>query len=96
MKERLQLNRNYDGMLNRAMRDKLERGECVDLSECKREEDGAYIVPPDVWQEDVDYCNAKTESWIFSVGREIRTGIIRAAHHNGYYQNPEYECLWLR
>jgi len=96
MKERLQLQRRYDGMENRAMRDKLERGECVDLSRCRVTADLAYIVPPDVWQDDVDYCNALTERWIWSIGRERATGTIYAAHDTRFYQNPDYHCLWLR
>jgi len=94
--ERLTLMPQYDHMENRAMRNKLERGECIDLSRCRMELDGSYIIPPDVWQEDIDYCNAQTEGWIWSIGRETATGIIRAAHDTRFYQNPEYHCLWLR
>lgn len=84
------------GMMNRAMRNKLERGECVDLSDCKRDEaTGYFIVPPDVWQEDVDYCDSRTESWVHSIGRS-KTGVIHASLGNELYQNEAYECLWLR
>jgi len=78
------------------MRDQLERGECVDVSRCRVEQDGSYIIPPDVWQEGIDYCNAQTEEWIWSIGREHATGIIRAAQDSRFYQNPDYDCLWLR
>lgn len=96
MKERLQLQQRYDGMQNRAMRDKLERGECVDLSRCCRLIDGSYLLPLDVWQEDVDYCNAETEGWIWSIGQHRTSGMIQAAHDTRFYQNPDYHCLWLR
>lgn len=97
--ERLALTLTYWGMLNRAMRNKLERGECVDLSGCRLTPEGFYIVPEAVWQEDVDYCNAVTEQWIWSVGRVLRglkQGEIYASHGTELYQNPDYECLFLR
>jgi hypothetical protein len=86
----------WAGMLNRAMRDRLERGECVDLSTCARTAQGDYIVPVDVWQEDMDYCNADTEEWIWSIGRSHADAQIIASHSNYLYLNPDYECLWLR
>ena len=96
MKERLQLMPQYDGMENRAMRDKLERGECIDLSKCTRTPNGWYIIPPDVWQEDIDYCNAQSEAWIRSIGKDRATGIIYASQGADLYQNDSYECIWLR
>lgn len=91
----------YAGMANRAMRDKLERGECVDLSTCQRTPMGDYLVPPDVWQEGIDYCDAETEKWIHSIGRSYAVAtngrpIIIASTSNLYYEHPLYECLWLR
>lgn len=86
----------YFGMLNRAMRDKLERGECVDLSTCERAGAGCYIVPPDVWQSDVDFCDADLEVWIRSIGRMHATGVILASTDNRFYMNDACECLFLR
>jgi hypothetical protein len=90
------------GMRNLAMRAHLEKGECVDLSACQRTALDDYIVPPDVWQEDVDYCDAQTESWIWSIGKRladdpsIPAGTIIASRSTQLYQNPLYHCLWLR
>lgn len=81
-------------MHNRRMADKLERGDAIDVSGCPRTEAGDYILPEFV--EDVDYCNARTEQWIWSIGRELATGEIHAAHSAKFYQNPAYLCLWLR
>lgn len=93
---RLANNLRYWGMQNRAMRNKLERGECVDLSTCDRTIEGFYIVPPDVYQDDVDYCDAQTESWVWSVGRRLDNGAIHASLGSDLYQNDHYACLFLR
>lgn len=104
--DRIARTRRYFGMLNRAMRDKLERGECVDVSRCAiytNDETpdiahGAYVIPPDVWQEDVDYCNADIETWIWSIGRRQGDGMIFAAHDVRFYQAEAkgFACLFLR
>lgn len=81
-------------MHNRRMAEKLAAGEAIDVSDCPRTPDGDYILAEFV--EDVDYCNARTEQWIWSIGRELATGEIHAAHSAKLYQNPAYLCLWLR
>ena len=57
-------------MLNKAMERKLECGECVDVSECERTATGDYVLKQFV--EDADYCDAREERWIFSIGRLLR------------------------
>jgi hypothetical protein len=114
-------------MRNLSMRNKLERGECVDLSTCGRTDAGDYIIPPSVWQDDVDFCDAETEEWIWSIGRQysrcalkqahagpcyqiatsapnpllgecaiVPVGPIHASGSAKFYQNDQYECLFLR
>lgn len=99
-RERSQVQLRYWGMLNRAMRDRLERGECVDLSQCARTLAGSrYIVPAHVFQEDIDYCDAELEDWIRSIGRRTHGdgfGQIHASTGNDLYLNDNYHCLWLR
>ena len=79
---------------NRAMAVRLTKGECCDLSGCETNPDGDYILPDFI--DGKDYCNAKTEQWIWSIGRHLRTGEILASHTGKFYRNSEYECLWLR
>lgn len=92
--------RRYWGMLNLRMREKLERGECVDVSGCERatvpRAGGCYVIPPDVYQDGVDYCDADAERWIFSIGRETATGRILASTSAALYGNDAFTCLWLR
>jgi len=83
-------------MDNLRMKEKLDNGEAIDLSQCERE-GNSYIIPPEMFRDDgVDYCNAKTEQWIWSIGRRYSDGLILASTRTEYYQNDKFECLWLR
>ena len=84
----------YQQMKNLRMQEKLRAGEAIDVSRCDRTPEGDYVLT--AFEDDVDYCNAKTEEWIWSIGRELATGRIIASHSNTLYQNPAFECLWLR
>jgi len=57
-------------MRNRAMERKLARGECVDVSSCPRTVTGDHVL--DGFVEDADYCDAKREDWIWSIGKLLR------------------------
>lgn len=65
-------------MLNQSMRMKLRKEEAVDLSACERTDRGDYLVPG--FAEDVDYCDAKTEEWIWSIARLTRPMSCRMAN----------------
>lgn len=81
-------------MKNRRMQEKLDKNECIDVSQFINNQEGAYLLTD--FKEGVDYCNAKTEQWIWSIGRENSTGLIYAAHDNRFYQHEDYTCIWLR
>lgn len=99
-------------MNNKAMERKLQTGECIDVSDCRRTERGDYILAG--FREDIDYADAKTEEWIFSIGRVMRvypvtfedksTGMIEPgtylastdARHYSAGDSDFVECLWLR
>lgn len=81
-------------MKNQAMLRKLEAGQAIDVSRCKRTNEGDYILTH--FAEDVDYCNAETEEWIWSIGQDLSTGEILASHSSKFYQNADFNCLWLR
>lgn len=57
-------------MNNRAMQRKLERREAIDVSGCERTATGDYLLREFV--DGVDYCDAKTEDWIWSIGKLLR------------------------
>jgi len=80
-------------MINQRMQEKIESGDAVDLSKCKRE--GRYYIVPEFF-DDVDYCDAAAECWIWSIGRRYSDGVILASTGNDLYQNPQFQCLFLR
>lgn len=82
-----------DAMHNRAMASKILKGEAIDISDRPRE--GRYVVL-DRFFGDTDYCDASTEQWIWSVGRRHSDGKVLASFSGDLYQNPDFECLWLR
>lgn len=80
-------------MKNQAMKRKLDKHEAVDVGPFPREGDYYRL---DAFADDIDYCDATLEAWIWSIGRRLRDGMILASLQNDLYQNPEFECLWLR
>lgn len=76
------------------MEEKLDKGEAIDISSCKRTPEGHYVLKEFV--DEVDYCNAKDEHWIWSIGKNYKTGQILASTGNIFYENPDYKCLFLR
>lgn len=81
-------------MMNLAMENKIKKAEALDLSGCERTEEGDYIMESDPG--DFDLCDAKAERWIWSVGKNKETGQIVASLGTKFYQNPAYDCIWLR
>jgi hypothetical protein len=47
------------------------------------------------FKERIDYRNVRTREPIQSIGRHKKTDQIRAAYDTRFYQNPDYDCLWL-
>lgn len=84
---------DYSNLRNRRMAEKLAAGVAVDISAFPR--DGAYYVL-DAFRDGANYCDAKTESWVWSVGKRVRDGVVLASLEPDLYLNPEFECLWLR
>jgi len=84
-------------VINLAMARKLESGEALDvlaIGMLLPDHDGVYKLR--TYIDDKDYCDAHLEAWIWSIGRSLLTGEILAATDARYYQNPDFECLWLR
>ena len=83
-----------DSMVNLRMEEKLKNKEAIDVSKCQRTGDGDYIL--DSFTSGVDYCDAKAESWIWSIGQNLATGQILASTTGKFYENCDFKCLWLR
>lgn len=84
-------------MTNRAMQEKLKNGSALDVRQIGREDEllaGEFIL--DHFIDGVDYADAQTESWIWSIGQHVETGEIRASTSPKFYMHPTYKCLWLR
>jgi len=82
-------------MKNKAMERKLKSKEAIDLSTFPQTIVGDYVLD-DLDFEGMDLCNAETEKWIRSVGKHKQSGFVLASETNKFYQNPDFECLWLR
>lgn len=93
-------------MQNQAMARALKKRECVDVSDCEQTTTGDYILP--FFTDGKDYCDAKAETWIWSIGRlncdlasvmangdrrMLLKGTILASPTGKWYQNPVAECL---
>ena len=76
-----------------AMKQKLKDREAIDLAGMPRE--GRFYVLAQ-FVEEQDYCDSRTGAWMWSIGQRKSDGVILASDDGEFYQNPEYECLWLR
>ena len=80
-------------MTNLAMQRKLNNGGAIDLKDAPRWNKW-YIL--DRFIDDIDYCDSSTDAWIWSIGKRKLDGMIFASTTTEFYQNPQFECLWLR
>jgi hypothetical protein len=81
-------------MANKAMARKLRAGEAIDLAKNQETATGDYLL--NTFVEGKDYCDSRKEFWIWSIGRHIESGFILASTTTKFYQNPKFECLFLR
>lgn len=89
-------------MINKAMERKAESGEALDVETMlasPQEHGPAY--GSDVYKlthyvDGLDYFVGSQEAWIWSIGRRLSDSAIFAATDGRFYENPAFECLWLR
>lgn len=92
----------YPQLRNRAMARALASGKCIDLDEAGILVEGTNERPilyqlPVFLGLGVDYCHVPTESWVWSIGREVKSpGRVLVAFDGRFYSSAMYECLWLR
>ncbi|MDT4967611.1 MAG: hypothetical protein QOJ64_2348 [Acidobacteriota bacterium] len=85
-----------DEIPNAMLRSMLE-GECLDVRKIGRPlrgTPGDFILGG--FLEGIDYADVDNGEWIWSIGRNKKTGQIRASTSGRYYEHPDYECLWVR
>lgn len=85
-------------MPNYPMLEKLKSGEAIDVSECPRWQGSFYDVTK-VFRgldAEVDYCDTKTEQWIWSIAKHKVTGNIYASTTTFFQNGPDFEVVWLR
>ena len=86
-------------MNNKAMKRKLDAGECIDVAKVGTEvqvEGRARVFQLKRFEDDVDYCIAEVEAWIWSIGKRKSDGVFFASTDTRFYMHPDYECVWLR
>jgi hypothetical protein len=82
-------------MQNQAMEERLRAGVALSvLAEGKQVGSGLYELKRFV--ENKDYCDPLHEWWIWSIGKNFLTGKIVAATDARFYDDPTWECLFLR
>lgn len=84
-------------MINLRMEEKLKAGECLDVNKIGKphpQMPRVWILPEVI--DGMDYCDAAGESWIWSIGRNIKTGEILAARDERYCHSKLEECVWSR
>jgi hypothetical protein len=82
-------------MQNLAMQTALKEGKALDVrKEGVQVAEGIFRLKRYI--DGKDYCDALKERWIWSVGRHVFDGRIEASNDSRYYQDPNWECLFLR
>lgn len=99
--DRVPLTESPHVLTNLSMERMLVVGSCIDLSGCDRNTDGDYILRGDIREKakrktGFVFCDAKTESWIGSIGVGGRSGDVLASVSGKFYKHSEYVCLFLR
>ncbi len=89
------IKREVSGVL---LKEWLKKGEAIDIAAA-----GRYVPEDDTYElygfdEDADceYWDLAAERGVWSIGRRKADGVVVAAFDTRFYQNPNYECVWLR
>ncbi len=79
------------------MEEKIADGECLDIATIGvRVRPGVYRLQNFNERDGMDYCDLAGKDWIRSIGRHKQTAEIIASTSTEFYENPEYDCLFLR
>ena len=85
-------------MNNERMMEKLKTGEAIDVGAIgeKVPSHTGHVWMIHNYMEGVDYCDAESEIWIWSIGKNKQDGKYYAASDARFYGNPLFDCVWLR
>jgi hypothetical protein len=78
------------------MQQRVNEGVAIDLRNCERDADGSYVIPASWFQVDADYCDTRSETWIWSIGYNTETGKILGSVGDRFMHEPGWDCVWLR
>ncbi len=67
----------------------------IDVSQFDLTAEGDYILPS-FFEGDYDYRDLREQTHVWSIGKRKADGTILASKTGKFYNNPEFECLWLR
>jgi hypothetical protein len=86
---------HFRNIKNTWMRNALSNGTAIDVREI------GFEVEPGVFRltefiPGVEYVDSSEEAFIWSIGKDLESGEIYAATDTRFYQDDDYECLYLR
>jgi hypothetical protein len=80
---------------NTWMRDALQSGDAIDVRMIGMEvEPGVFRLTEFV--PDIEYVDAENEAFIQSIGKDLASGEILASTDGRFYNNDDYECIYLK
>lgn len=85
--------------MNYTMINDVQMGKALDISKYPRTPEGYYILPNKTFDNHdagMDYCDLKTEQWIWSIGLHNKTQVFHASLKADLFDNSEYSCVWMR
>lgn len=86
---------HYGGVKNPWLRKALRDGRVIDVRQSGTEvEPGVFRI--EKFYPGVDYYDSRREAPIFSIGKDVASGEIFAAHDLRFYDDPDYECLYVK
>jgi hypothetical protein len=86
---------DFSRVKNPIVRKNLSSGNLIDVNDIGYEvENGVFKLNRFV--KDANYFDSKNNKNIFSIGKSLSTGEIFASHDTRYYNNDDYDTLYLR
>ncbi len=85
-------------MKNRAMAVDLATGTAIDVREIGVEVEGVPgVFELREYRDGVDYCDAREERWVWSIGRDTLGRVFASTDARCIFlDNPNFTCIWLR
>lgn len=91
---RFEIPEHYSRMKNLWMKDALEKGQIIDVRQVGVElGDGVFKINEFI--PSTTYVDSQNEEFLFSIGRDRETGEIFGAYDTRFYNDPDYETLYL-